>query len=77
MLRKTRKMQEAEESLARQDIHQPLDQYITAQLNAGARFSTLAKALGVSNGSLSYWIAKMGIQKQYGQGKVDEQQKQR
>lgn len=73
MLHKTRKMHEAEEILAQRNIHQPLDQYITSQLNAGISFNAIAKDLGISNGSLSYWVAKMNIQKRYGPGQSNEQ----
>ena len=74
LLKKTRRMLQAEEILAQQEIHLPVEQYITQQLNAGARFRSIAKTLRISQGALTYWCAKMGIQKQYTSGYADGHQ---
>ena len=67
-------MLQAEEILVSLGINLTVDQYIAQQLNIGTRFGKIAKTLNISQGALSYWCAKMGIQKQYTLGVVDEQQ---
>ena len=74
MFTKTRRMLQAEEILASQGVNLPLEEYISQELNSGRTFRTVAKTLQISQGALSYWCAKMGIQKRYTteQGKVEQ-----
>ena len=74
LVKKTRRMLQAEEILAQQDIHLPVEQYIAQQLNAGVRHGRIARTLKISQGALTIWCGKMGIQRQYTMGGANEQQ---
>ena len=59
MLRKTRRMLEAERGNVLNG--ELVEHFITRKLNEGAQLQEIAKDLKITTGAISYWLLKLGI----------------